>query len=264
MRLQRLAAILTAALMFGSVVFAQSPDDLARRALAEAVDRIVAANPQPIVATDPRDAVVRIPSHGCSGTVIETSAKRTVILSCAHAFRGPDAQRPLTLTVPWTDGEPPRKVAATLKRVDHDADLSLVEVAEGPFPFVCPVAPPGAKLGRNVWSVGYDEMKWPAVREQVAVGGADRDAIYTLTAPNPGRSGGGLIDLEKGLLFGVCVRRGPNPYSAWGGTYVGHARVLGFLAANGVGPFEGKPIRVEERRDFGPCPGGVCPVPWRQ
>src|SRR5262245_50633082 len=108
-------------------------------------------------AQDARSAVVRITSHGCSGTVIETAADHTLILSCAHAFRGADAQKPIVLDVPWPSPQPasPRKAKLKLRALDTGMDLTLIEVSDGPYPFVAPVAAPAFRPGRNVWSVGY-------------------------------------------------------------------------------------------------------------
>src|SRR5262249_56045080 len=50
----------------------------------------------------PQDAVVCIPSHGCSGTVISTSAQGTLILSCAHAWeKTQDRGRAIIIDSPY-------------------------------------------------------------------------------------------------------------------------------------------------------------------
>jgi hypothetical protein len=83
---------------------------------------------------------VRITSHGCSGTVIESAEGRSLILSCAHAFRGTDAQKAIVLDVPWPNDTPatPRKTKLRLRAIDAAADLTLIEVSDGPYPFVAP------------------------------------------------------------------------------------------------------------------------------
>ena len=68
-------------------------------------------------AADPKTspfACVRIPSHGCSGTVIETGPGRTLILSCAHAFQGQDAARPVKLDCPHSAAGQPKR--ATIRQ----------------------------------------------------------------------------------------------------------------------------------------------------
>src|SRR5262249_49877161 len=59
--------------------------------------------------SEPPDAVVRLPSHGASGTVIHTANGRSLILSCAHAFEGKARMTPVTLDVPCLRPGPPRK-----------------------------------------------------------------------------------------------------------------------------------------------------------
>src|SRR5262245_52088315 len=59
----------------------------------------------------PERAVVRLPSHGGSGTVIATTQNRTFILSCAHAFQGGDALKPIQIDGEQVPAGRPRLVA---------------------------------------------------------------------------------------------------------------------------------------------------------
>src|SRR5262245_64099876 len=70
-------------------------------------------------------AVVRIPSHGASATVIETRAGSSLLLGCAHAFQGADRYKPIHLDVPVPGAGGPRQAAIRLLDIDYDADLSL-------------------------------------------------------------------------------------------------------------------------------------------
>src|SRR2546421_12471752 len=63
-------------------------------------------------------AVVRIISHGCSGTVIYSEEGRSFILSCGHAFRGSDRNRPVVLDVPATRPGPPQNPGIQVLETD--------------------------------------------------------------------------------------------------------------------------------------------------
>lgn len=184
-------------------------------------------------------AVVRIKSHGASATVIYTEPGRSLLLGCAHAYRGQGANAKMALDVqsPTTDGRPKR---ATIKllAVDHQADLSLVELGDGPLPYVAPVAPAGHRPGRVV-SAGYDDMIWPATVRTAHITGSNGLVTYTRERPWHGRSGGGLLDAEKGYLIGVVSGyTGPSArdkasfaevYPGASGIYVSHEAVIKFL-----------------------------------
>lgn len=228
-------------------------------------------------ARDARDAVVRITSHGGSGTVIVTEPGRTLILSAAHVFVGQD-QKKITIDAPWLknhqepDRQAPMKLLAA-GNVEAD-DIALLEVQDGPWPHVCPVAPSGHRPSRDLWSCGYDEMRWPMVRDRATLTGRDDLHWYTRESPWHGRSGGGLIDLEKGVLIGVVQAY----QTAWPGgprtrgIYASHEAVLQFLARaqprGQAQPAPGgggdRPLRIEERRGEGPYvpePGEAAPAP---
>src|SRR4029077_21125976 len=89
----------------------------------------------------------------------------------------------------------------------RDYDLCLIEVGYGPMLYACPVVPAGHHPA-HLWSCGYDEM-----RDQMTVKSATLRAGYagrwhevlTAEAPWHGRSGGPLLDADKGYLIGTVI-----------------------------------------------------------
>lgn len=216
-------------------------------------------------AVDPRLAVIRITSHGCSGTVVETSEGKSVVLTCAHAWPDQAAvDRRLSLDVP---NDPngnltPRQARMRILGIDKAKDLALIEVSTGPLPAICPLAPQGHRPGSNIWSVGYDEMTWPAVVRRATITGAQEGRTITKERPWHGRSGGGLIDMDAKVLIGVVsAYTGPQTKQevvpgAYG-VYVDHPTCLDFvLRLIGGGGAQPPPqggtigrLRIEQIRD---------------
>jgi hypothetical protein len=151
------------------------------------------------------DAVVRLPTHGASGTVIATGKGWSLVLTCAHAFEGTMRFRPVALDVPTpaTVGVAQR-VGVFLVALDKSADLALLWVGAGPLAYVAPVAPAGQRPGRLV-SVGYDNMTLPARAWPATWLGANGATAYTRERPGHGRSGGALLDIDHGCLVGVVL-----------------------------------------------------------
>jgi hypothetical protein len=187
---------------------------------------------------EPPDAVVRLPSHGASGTVIYTERGRSLILSCAHAFEGAARTTPVTLDVPCLRPGPPRPGRVKLLAVDYGLDLSLLELNDGPLDFVCPVAPSGHRPSRCL-SVGYDEMRLPVRRASASLLGSDRGITFTREIPWHGRSGGALIDCDAGCLIGVV--QGYEIGGELRGLYVSHEAILRFLGKRTPPPQAAKP-----------------------
>jgi len=172
------------------------------------------------------NAVVRLPSHGASATVIHTQKERTLLLGCGHAFIGVDRARPIEI-----DGPDAPRGPASLLACDYQLDLSLIEVRAGPVRFVAPVAGASFRPSGRLLSVGYDEMKTPATRQPASiVGSADR-LTFTRERPWHGRSGGALLDADAGLLIGVV--QGYETAPPWRGLYTSHAAIIRFLRQNG-------------------------------
>jgi hypothetical protein len=126
---------------------------------------LVTSQPPSPTAQQEASAVIRMPSHGASATIIYTMQGHTYILSCAHAFEGKDRTVPVKLDIPASRPDPnARNAGITLLDVDYNLDLSLLELHTGPVEYVCPVAPRAHRPGSDLSSVGYDEMRMPAMR----------------------------------------------------------------------------------------------------
>jgi hypothetical protein len=198
----------------------------------------------------PQHAVVRITSHGCSGTVIATGAGRSIILTCAHAWERPsEFRKPIVIDAPspLPHGKVERGVAPKLVAFDlydgmrrpNGRDLALIEMRAGPLPYVCQVAPPGT-LASVCLSVGYDEMRLPMVLERARIIQRPGSPVmsrpnitYTAEIPWHGRSGGPLIS-ERGQLVGVVQGYEMDRYKRPTiGMYASHTAILSFLQENG-------------------------------
>ena len=185
-------------------------------------------------ASDPCLAVVRIKSHGASGTVIATTDGRSWILSCAHMFFDNydrlDQGRPgkkIVIDGPSQPHAPPKLAPVRVLAVDRAQDLSLLEIDNGPYNYV-PIAAAGFKPGRNLASAGYDDMRWPISRYSATMVAVAGDWTFTREKPWHGRSGGGLFDLDGKCLIGVV-----NGYETSGperGIYASHESVVKFMA----------------------------------
>ena len=180
-------------------------------------------------------AVVQIPSHGASGTIIATRPGETLILTVAHAFEGDSRSRPLVINVPQPDGAgTEKKVGIRLVAVDTRADLALVIMGVGPLEHSARVAPRRSSAA-PVWaySCGYDGMKLPATRVLTRVRESQGQTTFTEKIPGHGRSGGALLDADTGCLIGVVqgytVERPPI------GLYASLGSIHAFLERNGYG-----------------------------
>jgi hypothetical protein len=172
-------------------------------------------------------AVVRIPSHGASATVIATRPGYTLLLGCAHAFEGPDRFRPIHLDVPVASAGQPQQALIRLLDVDYQADLSLIALGDGPLAYVAPVAPAGHVPSGNNLSIGYDGMRWPAQTIPTSILTSSATLTWTRERPGHGRSGGALLDADHGWLIGVV--QGYELTGPRRGLYVSHAAILRFL-----------------------------------
>lgn len=222
----------------------------------------------PAVSSSPLDAVVKLTSHGGSGTVIWTGPGKSYILSAHHMFSGKDYSRPVKVEAPHPKPAQHQPGVARCIGVDQAADLALVEVSIGPMPYFCSVAPAGHRPGRLI-SCGYDRLQWHAqgavratAREAHLLSGhpqgvptfgftraldLDHDSYeptagsgnfqYTRELPWHGRSGGGLIDIDNGVLIGVVSGYSGTSPKTWAevkpgacGIYGSHPAILRFVA----------------------------------
>lgn len=172
-------------------------------------------------------AVIRITSHGASGTVVQTSQDSSYILTCAHAFRGADRTLAIRLDVPVSGlAVRPRLVRPRIVALDYRLDLALIHLAAGPLPYVCAIAPASALSVRRALSVGYDEMKLPPVVRSATVLDSGPELLYTQEKPWHGRSGGALIN-GQGQLIGVV--QGYEVSGQQRGIYASPAAIAAFL-----------------------------------
>lgn len=175
----------------------------------------------------PEDAVVRITSHGCSGTVVYTTLGRTIILTCGHAFeRDTDRRKSIIIDAPYPTIGSTRTGGIRLMRLDLKNDLALVDIRSGPFPYVCHVS--GILPSPNSWckSVGYDEMRSRAINEWHRVLVTRGNETLTDQRPWHGRSGGALIN-QQGRLVGVVS--GYENNGARRGIYVSQTTIWRFM-----------------------------------
>jgi hypothetical protein len=203
-------------------------------------------------------AVVRMPSHGGSATVIFTEPNRTYLLSCGHCFEGSDRNKAIKLDIPAASPTA-RPIAAGihLVKVDHVLDLSLIQLNAGPVDFVAPVAPDRHTPGPHLLSVGYDEMRLPAMQVPTHMLQSAHGTTWTREPPWHGRSGGALIDMDAGYVVGVV-----SGYEIGGmrrGIYASHDAICDFLhrcEGQGGQPAPGKHLQPS------PEVGLAAPLPF--
>jgi hypothetical protein len=177
------------------------------------------------------EAVVRIPSHGGSGTVVATGKGWSLILSCAHMFDKIETRaKAIELDVPLPSTGAPEHAGIKLIGIDYQADLSMIQFGVGPLPHVCGIANAAFKPGANVWSVGYDDMQAITVRKATILGTAG-NKTYTVEIPWHGRSGGALMDASANALIGVV--HGYETINQKRGMYVSLATIHAFVNARG-------------------------------
>ena len=172
-------------------------------------------------------AVVRISSHGISGSVIWTGQGKSYILTCAHGHESQaEKRKALLVEINFPTPGPPKAVTLRILACDHRRDLILIELGDGPLPAVVTVPNRGYTPTRRALSVGYDKMQWPAVQAATRL----CSWTYTYERPVPGRSGGALID-ENGYLIGTCEGYEVRPNGR--GMYVSLTDIQDFLEGQG-------------------------------
>lgn len=228
----------------------------------------------------PADAVVLLKSHGGSGTAIATGEGWTLILSCAHCFEGASRNKPIQVAMPHPAPRPAKRVGLQVMAVGRteSVDLSLIKLNAGPVPYVSPVAPLTCKP-KECWSIGFDELAMPAQCRPAKIVRLEGTRYLTDARPWHGRSGGALIDKQSGGLVGVVsAYTGPKNHAEYhpgaNGVYVSLPAIHQFLVKAGVmqstqplPDLDGADPSPQFRRADpfgGPCPGGVCPIPYRR
>jgi hypothetical protein len=172
-------------------------------------------------------AVVRIPSHGGSATVISSEVGKSYLLTCSHCFGGAEAAGPIQLDVPSQKPRGRKQARCRLVDIDYSTDLALLELDDGPVDYVAPVAPADSNPGRELVSVGYDEMQTPATVQRATIVSTGAERTFTREKPWHGRSGGALLDVASGRLIGVVQGYEVRPGGR--GIYAGLGAILRFV-----------------------------------
>jgi thiol-disulfide isomerase/thioredoxin len=185
---------------------------------------------------DPWETVVRVKVHGHgsigfgSGTLISSTPKESLVLTCAHIFKmdgrqqAPPSRFPLRITVDLFDGHltgtRPSQVHYANETFqgeavdyDFDRDIGLIRIRPGRRLAYAKVVPPwwNPKAGFGMVTVGcsegHDASAWRTTIVNPSMKGlqghAAYEAIECLIAPKEGRSGGGLFTSD-GYVAGVC------------------------------------------------------------
>jgi thiol-disulfide isomerase/thioredoxin len=194
------------------------------------------ARPEPVF-TNPRpwETVVRIRvlAQGSvgfgSGTIIHSTPKETLILTCAHIFKldgrhqAPPQQFPRKIMIDLFDGklhgEKPAQVhyveSVEGQAVDYDftLDVGLIRMRPGRRLAAARVVPahweprPRMKMLTVGCSEGHDATAWHTLilnpQMRGLSGNNQYQAIECMIAPKQGRSGGGLFTTD-GYVAGVC------------------------------------------------------------
>lgn len=228
-------------------------------------------------------AVVEIPSHGLSGTIIHTEGPRegwprgrTLILTAAHAG---DFNKPPRVGMPTVSGAgAPIKCSPRWAAWDTNADLAIAELQYGPVPHVVRIAPNGFTPSGAAWMYGYGAKSdsdrpysatgRPGEKVAAQIAGNEGTRYEVRPAPIPGRSGGGLVDRPSGFLVGVCSTREldrfqrPTGVRGW---FVSLAAIHRFMEGPGGNAISGNAPRETPRQPrplqflTPSCPGGMCP-----
>ncbi len=189
---------------------------------------------KPFVNPKPWETVVRIKVHGSgsigygSGTIIHSSPRESLILTCAHIFKldgqrqAPPGKFPRKITIDLFDGRPQGRerevhpietVAGEALDYDFNLDVGLIRIRPGRRLPASRVVPPHWQPLQHMGmltvgcSEGHDATAWetriidPKMRG--LSGNQAYEAIECLRAPKQGRSGGGLYT-NDGYIAGVC------------------------------------------------------------
>jgi thiol-disulfide isomerase/thioredoxin len=147
-----------------------------------------------------------------SGTVIDSRAGRTLILTCGHLFR--DLKPGAIVEVDVFDGsKKPETLVGQIVDFDLTADVGLVAIpTRTALPTVKLASINGAlRAGERVTSVGCSGGELPS-RDGLQITALNKydgpDNVECTGVPIRGRSGGGLFRGEE--LIGVCIAADPK------------------------------------------------------
>ncbi|MCA9102208.1 MAG: trypsin-like peptidase domain-containing protein, partial [Planctomycetales bacterium] len=224
-----------------------------------------------------------------SGTIVDVSAGRALIVTCAHIFRESAGNAPVTIDLFGDDT--PKGLTGKVVSYDLPSDVALVSfdapvgvhyVKVAPATHTTSVRQPVVSVG-----CGHGTMPTAIVSRVVSL---DRflgpPNLQVAGQPIQGRSGGGLFSAD-GRMIGVCNAADPQDdqglYAALGAIHAeldraGRGDVFApasgddgtLLASADSSPFEMAPAMPERRRaadEGGPVntaahgtPGGIPPV----
>lgn len=146
-----------------------------------------------------------------TGTIIDTRSGEALVVTCGHLFRESQGKGPMTVEL-FDVGPNGLRVAEQLPgqliSYDVEREVALVSIKPTRQVAVAPVAPAGTNVqrGDRVATIGCSNGQDPTLLPQ-RVNQLDRYAgppnIEVSGAPEEGRSGGGLFNLQ-GQLIGVC------------------------------------------------------------
>ena len=222
-----------------------------------------------------RAAVVKILTPGGQGSGVCISSSG-VIVTAAHVINQPvvgewaprgSIRTPVSVDVVFQDRP---KLQARVVSVSHTAeDLAILQCAGDNYPAVG-LATTSPAVGDYVVSLGYPAGRFARLEGEVSSVGmtADksRDIITAWGRPNPGHSGGALLD-SRGNLVGICSM-GTMDVATWcgqvqrtdqAGLYCRVEAIHGMLAQAGLQPTaNGKSkqrlkIKVYVRQKCQPC-----------
>lgn len=141
-----------------------------------------------------------------TGTIIQSDAGQSTILTCAHIFK--DAASDAVVEVDIFQGDRVLKYPATVLDGDHNADVALIQIKNAAKLPTAEVAFDRPKLQpqENLFSIGCSNGD-PPTRLKMNVVEVNRfegpATVLCTNAPTQGRSGGGLFDSQNRLV-GVC------------------------------------------------------------
>ncbi|MBX3443600.1 MAG: trypsin-like peptidase domain-containing protein [Planctomyces sp.] len=168
-----------------------------------------------------------------SGTVIDSRAGRTTVLTSASLFAQHSDAAKIEVSVPGT--ATPRTYVGRLLAADYDADVGIVAInTDAPLPSAA-IAPAerAPAVGMRVVSIGANDGQ-ELVRQQTRVTAVNKysgpDNLECAGLPLQGRCGGGLFN-DQGELVGICVASGEAPDT---GMYAGLLAIHDVLRKNGL------------------------------
>lgn len=211
-----------------------------------------------------------------TGTIVDSRSGEALVVTCGHLFRESKGQGPLTVEL--FDVGPnglqlAGQVPGKLISYDLDRDIAFVSIKPDRQVRVAPVAPPRTPIqqGDRVATIGCSNGHDPTLLPQ-RINMLDRyqgpPNIEVSGAPEEGRSGGGLFNLQ-GQLIGICYAA---DYEGKEGLYTALESIHGELdrlkltdvyAKSEAAPRAASEplVRLQEPRDsITPIPGPVAPA----